>query len=153
MAATAAPAQVTETCPSGLSTCLYRVRARNTRNGTSAWLVFGLSPWAPFGVRVSAGRAHGTVTVSFSGPAESGKGPNSAKRYVVYSCARNCGTASQWHSAGLTVTYPPAGNAPFIAGSFVCGTATISCKVRMRFVDGLGQSGPASALVAGFPRP
>jgi hypothetical protein len=148
-----ATVQMTETCPSGVSTCLYRVRARNVRDGTSAWLVFGVSPWAPFNVRVGAGRAHGTVTVSFGGPAETGSGPNAAKRYVVYSCLSNCATTSQWRNAGLTVTYPPAGAAPFTAGSFVCGTANTSCKVRMRFVDGLGHPGPVSAIAAGFPRP
>jgi len=153
MAATAATAMLTETCPSGVSTCLYRVRSHNARNGASVWFVFGLAPWAPYNVRVGAGRTHGTVTVTFDGPAESGAGANTAKRYVVYSCVTNCGTTSQWHNAGLTVTYPPAGNAPFTAGSFACGTAATSCKVRMRFVDGLGRPGPVSAIATGFPRP
>jgi hypothetical protein len=48
--------------------------------------------------------------------------------------------------------YPPSGDAPFIAGSFKCGTATVPCSVRMRFVDGVGQAGPASAVAAGAPR-
>ncbi len=148
------PDTLTRSCQSGVATCEYRVRGRNARGGVSAWHAFSLQPWTPFGVTVARGRSFGFVTVTFQGPAESGAGANSAKRYRVYFCTSRCSNDDRWFSSGLNVLYPPTGAAPFTAGSFFChGLGPHpTCQVRMRFVDGLGRDSSVSAIATGTPR-
>ncbi len=147
-------AVATQPCGQGVATCRYRVRALNARGGSGAWHMTGIEPWAPFGVRVAPGPTKGTVTVTFNGPAESGAGSVSAKHYQVLFCTSTCTDGTRWRDSGLKVPYPPKGTAPFSAGTFACKNpvTTLTCVVRMRFIDGLGHVSALTSAISGSPR-
>ena len=140
------PVSTSRTCAAGLSTCYFRVRAVNVRGGASGWRVFDAEPWAPYGVTVTPGPATGEVTIKFSGPTESGLGPNSLKAYHTFVCVSSCGTDASWTDSGLSIAYPPSGSSPHTLGTYACGANT-SCQVRMQFVDGTGRESIASTAV------
>jgi len=144
----------TQPCAEGSATCHYRVRGLNARGGAGGWLMAGIEPWAPFGVRTTPGRTKGTVSVTFNGPAESGAGAPAAKHYQVLFCTSNCNDATRWRDSGLKIPYPPNGTAPFAAGTFACKNpvTTLTCYVRMRFIDGLGRSSALTTALTGSPR-
>ncbi|MDQ1466311.1 MAG: hypothetical protein QOH10_726, partial [Actinomycetota bacterium] len=140
------PVSTTRTCSAGFSTCYFRVRAVNVRGGASGWRTFDAEPWAPYNVSVVPGPATGQVTIYFSGPSESGLGPNNAKQYRAFVCTSNCGTAASWTDSGLSIPYPPSGSSPYSAGTYACG-GNASCQVRMQFVDGSSRASIATAAV------
>jgi hypothetical protein len=143
-------------CPAGYATCFVRVRAVNGRGGAGAWRTLGLEPWAPYSLTVAPGRARGSVIVHFNGPAESGRTGPAAKHYRVMVCDEGCGSASNWETVSDAVPYPPTPPTPYLAGTFSCRTIpplaapqTRQCRVRMQFVDGLGNTGILSAAAVG----
>jgi hypothetical protein len=158
-----APLESHANCRAGYATCYMRVRGVNARGGAGVWRTLDLEPWAPFGVKVTPGATRGTVVVKFSGPAESGRSSTTAlKHYRVFVCEIACTVAASWRVVSDAVPYPPAGNAPFTAGTFQCHTvpsppapaqtqsiAARQCQVRMQFVDGLGAAGSMSGLAIG----
>jgi hypothetical protein len=151
------PMSSNATCQSGFATCLMRVRAVNGRGGAGPWRAIDLEPWSPYGITVTPGSQRGFVTVEFRGPTESGHTGPGTKHYRVIVCDTNCGLDAAWHTASDAVPYPPAGTAPYLAGAFQCrATATAPpsrCRVRMQFVDGLGNPGILSAIASGNEHP
>jgi hypothetical protein len=154
------PLAASANCQAGFATCLMRVRAVNVRGGVGPWRAIDLEPWAPFGLTVQPGPARGSVTVHFRGPAESGRAGPGTKHYRVIVCDTTCSAATNWHTVSDAVAYPPAGAAPYLAGSFACravppGSAPQArlCRVRMQFVDGLGNAGIVSGAAGGNEHP
>jgi hypothetical protein len=134
----ATPVSVARTCTAGVATCYWRVRAVNENGGAGVWRTVNLQPWAVT-VSVVSGPEAGQVSVSFTGPAESG--PNgSPKFYKAFACSAACGSDSSWVDTGLTIAYPPSDSSPHFAGAYPCG-ANVVCQVRMQFTDGRGNSG------------
>jgi hypothetical protein len=157
---TSDPLAETVNCGAGYLTCLTRVRAVNARGGAGPWRPIDLEPWAPYGLTVTRGPARGSVTVHFRGPAESGRSGTGTKHYRVIVCDAACDVAANWRMVSDAVPYPPAPPAPYLAGWFSCRSipptvppAARQCRVRMQFVDGLGNAGILSAAVAGYERP
>jgi len=148
------PMTTSQPCAEGVATCRYRVRGLNARGGVGAWLMAGIQPWAPYGVRTAPGKAKGTVSVTFDGPAESGAGAAAAKHYQVLFCTSSCNSATRWRDSGLKIPYPPKGTAPFAAGTFACKNpvTTLTCYVRMRFIDGGGHTSALTTAITGSPR-
>jgi hypothetical protein len=157
---TGASLAVTAGCPAGQLTCLMRVRAVNDRGGEGPWRALDLRPWAPYSLTVTSGPARGSVTVHFRGPAESGLTGTETKHYRVIVCDTVCNVAANWRIASDAVPYPPTAPAPYLAGSFSCRAVPPGiapqprqCRVRMQFVDGMGNAGSLSAAASGPEHP
>ena len=145
------PATAAASCRAGVSTCVFRVRALNTRGGAGLWRTFGIEPWAPFDVRVHPTK-NGVDTVSFNGPAESGAGATAAKHYVLFYCGGRCSSTSNWRTSKMTIPFVPAAKPPFVTGAFHC-THTIhdQCEMRMQFVDGQGHPSALTGIAFSLP--
>lgn len=163
---TGVPLTASANCQAGYATCLMRVRAMNARGGVGPWRTIDLQPWAPFDVTVSGGKYPGTVWVHFRGPAESGHTGTGTKHYRVMVCETGCGATRNWRTVSDSVPYPPTGSAPYLAGLFSCRPPAVpslqpasasgesrECRVRMQFVDGLGDASILSAAVIGNEHP
>jgi hypothetical protein len=156
-----APLAAGANCQAGHASCLMRVRAVNARGGAGPWQAITLEPWAPYAVTVKPGPARGSVTVHFQGPAESGLSGPGVKHYRVIVCDTVCNFRRNWRTVSDAVPYPPDGTAPYLAGWFYCRAVPPKtgppqprqCRVRMQFVDGLGNAGILSGAVVGDERP
>jgi hypothetical protein len=83
------------TCPSGLVTCSFRIRASNTKGGVGPWVVRRFGPLAPYAVSAKAGEESATLEVSFHGPDAIGiAGMGGGYRFWV--CASACDQAGSW---------------------------------------------------------
>jgi hypothetical protein len=155
------PLAASANCQAGHATCFMRVRGVNARGGAGPWHSIGLEPWAPYAVTVNPGPGRGSVTVHFKGPAESGLSGAGFKHYRVIVCDTVCNFRRNWRTVSDAVPYPPDGTAPYLAGWFYCRAVPPKttppqprqCRVRMQFVDGLGNAGILSAAVVGDERP
>lgn len=126
------------TCPAGLVTCSYQVRAVNAK---------GSGPWGnsaritPFGVNYLAATPSttaGYVDLSWSGPAESGYGID---YFVLYSCVTStgCTNSANWSDTGVAIG--PTDQ----SASDDCGSG-VSCTYRIAaYMVNSVVSGPASS--------
>jgi hypothetical protein len=136
-----------DACGPSVATCYYRVRAVRLVDGNPSSGPFRsafVSPWAPFGVSLEPGPALGQISLSFTGPSETGAG--GPKRYDVYECTSGCGSDASWSPAPVSPIAYPAGPGPY---AFSCAANT-TCQVRVVFVDGTGSTSVASAAVSGL---
>ena len=126
------------TCPAGLVTCSYQVRAVNAK---------GSGPWGnsaritPFGVNSLAATPSttaGHVNLSWSGPAESGDGID---YFVLFSCVTStgCTDSANWSDTGVEID-PTDQSASDDCGSGVSCTYRIAPYMVYSVV-----SGPASS--------
>jgi hypothetical protein len=148
------------TCQATSATCLMRVRAVNARGGAGPWRAIDLEPWAPFAVTVTPGPARGSVTVHFRGPAEAGRSGPGTRHYRVLVCDTGCDATAKWRTVSDAVPWPPQPPAPYLAGWFSCRAVPRTapstprhCRVRMQFVDGLGNEGILSGAAVGDEHP
>jgi hypothetical protein len=129
------------TCGAGLVTCSYQVRAVNSVGpgpwGTSA----RLSPYASTNVIATTAAPAGNVSVTWSGPAETGQG---LSHYRLYYCltTSGCGLSANWLSAGAAI---PAGTS---SSTHNCG-AGLQCVYKVvAFEVNTGAAGAASGAAS-----
>jgi hypothetical protein len=129
------------TCSAGVVTCSYQVRAVNDVGpgpwGTSVRLI----PFASTNVVATTAAPAGNVSVTWSGPAESGQGID---HYRLYSCVTTtgCSSSANWQNTGLVI--------PGTASSAVhnCGIG-VECTYKVvAYERNTGGAGAASAGAA-----
>ncbi len=129
------------TCPAGLVTCSYEVRAVN-EIGPGPWASSArIAPFAPTNVMASAVAPAGSVGIAWTGPAESGQGLD---HYVLSYCvtASGCTNSGNWQDTGLVI--------PASAQTAVhsCGDG-VQCSYKISAIEkNSNASGVSSAAVA-----
>jgi hypothetical protein len=118
----------------GISTCYYRIRGVDAAGHAGIWHSVNAQPWAPYELTLLASATPGVVVVLFHGPSESGPRGN-AKDYMAWVCRGSCSDPHSWTDTGLRASYPPAGAAGHILGTFDCGLSA-TCEFRAQFNDG-----------------
>ncbi|CAB4942994.1 unannotated protein [freshwater metagenome] len=138
-------------------TCSYRVRSTNTRGGVSPWIYRAIAPFSPTAVSAATGSTENLIAVTFSGAAETGVGPASARAYRFYTCEASCGSAGSWITdPDEEITLDTISVYPHSA-SIAC-TGGVNCLVRMQTVDAddnkstlTGFASAVGALLPGDP--
>jgi hypothetical protein len=126
------------TCPAGQATCSYEVRAVNA-TGAGPWSgSTRITPFAVTNVAAETVAPAGSVQVTWTGPAEVGRGISHFKLYVCHTTA-GCGNAANWSDSGVSI---PTGSQ---SATHVCGEA-VQCEYRVAAVEQVtGGSGSSSA--------
>ena len=132
------------TCPAGLVTCSYQVRAVNAV-GPGPWGSSArIAPFAPTNVLASTAAPAGNVAIAWTGPAEGGQGID---HYTLYFCVTSsgCGSSANWQDTGVAI---PAGAQTAVHN---CGI-DVQCTYKLSAVErnsGASGAGSASASATG----
>ncbi|MGZ6962712.1 MAG: Ig-like domain-containing protein [Acidimicrobiia bacterium] len=130
------------TCPAGLVTCSYEVRAVNVI-GAGPWGSSArIAPFAPTNVAAATAAPAGSVQVTWSGPAEVGQGID---HYTLYFCitSTGCSNTAHWQDTGLSIA-AGATSAVHSCGIDVQCTYKVSAVERVSGASGAGSSSAAA---------
>jgi hypothetical protein len=140
----------TRTCPAGVITCSFRIRATNTRGGVGLWTYRVYRPTAPFGVSAVTGATTGTVSVTYSGPGDPGVAVLTGT-YEFLVCETGCDSSANWSVSSTTAAYPPASQPATTEVN--CPTSGASCSVRLRFENDVPRTSMVSPAVTATAAP
>ena len=132
------------TCPAGLLTCSYQVRAVNVV-GPGGWgPAIRITPFAVVSVTAVTAPPVGTVAIGWTGPAEAGQGID---HLSLYKClvTSGCGNTAHWTDTGQTIPAGSHGTTDFCGADVQCAYRVVAYEVT----TGGGSAASASASASG----